>query len=115
LAEAVAGAFLAMAPVIFVAELTDKDAMLILSLATTRKPLTVFAAGSIAFAVTTALFVTFGNLLRGLLPVVWIQVSGGVVMLAYGAYQTRGLFGGALVEEEEKELEAQSGRRAGPP
>ena len=69
---------------IFVAELTDKDALLLLSLATRVKPWVVFAAGSVAFTITSAIIVTVGYFLVSFLPVSLISVAGGVVMIAYG-------------------------------
>lgn len=72
-----------MAP-IFVAELTDKDALLLLSLATRVKPWVVFAAGSVAFTITSAIIVTVGYFLVSFLPVSLISLAGGLVMIAYG-------------------------------
>ena len=61
---------------IFVAELTDKDALLLLSLATRVKPWVVFAAGSVAFTITSAIIVTVGYFLVSFLPVSLISVVG---------------------------------------
>jgi len=74
-----------MAP-IFVAELTDKDALLLLSLATRVKPWVVFAAGSVAFTITSAIIVTVGYFLVSFLPVSLISLAGGLVMIAYGTW-----------------------------
>ncbi|HYB66983.1 MAG TPA: TMEM165/GDT1 family protein [Candidatus Acidoferrales bacterium] len=82
---------------IFVAELTDKDALLLLSLATRLKPWIVFAAGSVAFTVTSAIIVTVGYFLVSFLPVSLISVAGGLVMIAYGTWS----FFEANKEEEE--------------
>jgi putative Ca2+/H+ antiporter (TMEM165/GDT1 family) len=71
---------------IFVAELTDKDALLLLSLATRVKPWVVFAAGSVAFTITSAIIVTVGYFLVSFLPVSLISVAGGLVMIAYGTW-----------------------------
>jgi putative Ca2+/H+ antiporter (TMEM165/GDT1 family) len=71
---------------IFVAELTDKDALLLLSLATRVKPWVVFAAGSVAFTITSAIIVTVGYFLVSVLPVSLISVAGGLVMIAYGTW-----------------------------
>ena len=71
---------------IFVAELTDKDALLLLSLATRVKPWVVFAAGSVAFTITSAIIVTLGYFLVSFLPVSLISLAGGLVMIAYGTW-----------------------------
>jgi putative Ca2+/H+ antiporter (TMEM165/GDT1 family) len=71
---------------IFVAELTDKDALLLLSLATRIKPWVVFAAGSVAFTITSAIIVTVGYFLVSFLPVSLISLAGGAVMIAYGIW-----------------------------
>jgi putative Ca2+/H+ antiporter (TMEM165/GDT1 family) len=71
---------------IFVAELTDKDALLLLSLATKVKPWVVFAAGSVAFTITSAIIVTVGYFIVSFLPVSLISVAGGLVMIAYGTW-----------------------------
>jgi putative Ca2+/H+ antiporter (TMEM165/GDT1 family) len=71
---------------IFVAELTDKDALLLLSLATRVKPWVVFAAGSVAFTITSAIIVTLGYFLVSFFPVPLISLAGGLVMIAYGTW-----------------------------
>jgi putative Ca2+/H+ antiporter (TMEM165/GDT1 family) len=71
---------------IFVAELTDKDALLLLSLATRIRPWVVFAAGSIAFTITSAIIVTLGYFLVSLVPVPLISIAGGSVMIVYGIW-----------------------------
>jgi putative Ca2+/H+ antiporter (TMEM165/GDT1 family) len=80
---ALAGSFFAIFAAIFVAELTDKDALLLLSLATRMRPLLVFVAGSVAFTITTAVIVVVGSALVVYVPILWIKVAGGVIMLAY--------------------------------
>lgn len=50
---AVFEAFVTIAVTIFIVELTDKDALLLLSLATTKSARSVFAVGSIAFTLTS--------------------------------------------------------------
>ncbi|MCL5068759.1 MAG: TMEM165/GDT1 family protein, partial [Thaumarchaeota archaeon] len=45
---------------IFVAELADKDALLLLTLATRIRSWTAFAAGSVAFTITSAIIVSVG-------------------------------------------------------
>jgi putative Ca2+/H+ antiporter (TMEM165/GDT1 family) len=71
---------------IFVAELTDKDALLLLSLATRVEPWVVFAAGSVAFTITSAIIVTLGYFLVSFLPASLISLAGGLVMIAYGTW-----------------------------
>jgi putative Ca2+/H+ antiporter (TMEM165/GDT1 family) len=83
---------------IFVAELTDKDALLLLSLATRVKPWVVFAAGSVAFTITSTIIVTVGYFLVSFLPVSLISLAGGLVMIVYG---TSSFF---EVKKEDEEL-----------
>jgi len=71
---------------IFVAELTDKDALLLLTLATKTNAWLVFAAGSVAFTITSAIIVTVGYLLVSIVPVSLISIAGGVIMIGYGAW-----------------------------
>lgn len=76
-------AFFTIAVTIFVAELTDKDAVMMLTLATRTAPSYIFAAGSVAFAITTGIIVSVGSALVRVVPVSWIRVAGGVIMLGY--------------------------------
>jgi putative Ca2+/H+ antiporter (TMEM165/GDT1 family) len=69
---------------VFIAELTDKDALLILALATKIRPRIVFASGLVAFTITTAIIVSLGSFLISVLPVFWITLSGAVIMIGYG-------------------------------
>jgi len=88
-----------VASTMFIAELTDKDALLLLALATKSKQLLVFAAGATAFTITTTIIVTLGHFLVALFPVFWIKIAGGVIMISYGFY---GFFKvGERVEEKE--------------
>jgi putative Ca2+/H+ antiporter (TMEM165/GDT1 family) len=91
-------AFLTIASAIFVAELTDKDALLLLTLATKTKAWIVFAAGSVAFTMTSAIIVTVGYLLVSIIPVSLITIAGGVIMIAYAAW---GFFRAHNGEEKE--------------
>jgi len=79
-------ALAAIAATLFVAELTDKDALLILAYATRIKPTRVFLAGSVAFIFTTAVIVSFGSILIAIVPVLWVRLAGGAIMLGYGAF-----------------------------
>jgi putative Ca2+/H+ antiporter (TMEM165/GDT1 family) len=72
---------------IFVAELTDKDALFLLALATKTKASVVFAAGSVAFTITTAIIVLLGSLLITVVPVFAIKLAGGSIMLAYAVFE----------------------------
>ncbi|MGD0423165.1 MAG: TMEM165/GDT1 family protein [Candidatus Bathyarchaeia archaeon] len=73
-----------MTTAVFIAELTDKDALLILALATKIRPRIVFASGLVAFTITTAIIVSLGSFLISVLPVFWITLSGAVIMIGYG-------------------------------
>ena len=72
---------------LFVAELTDKDALFLLALATKTKASVVFASGAIAFTITTAIIVAVGSLLLTLVPVVAVKLAGGAIMLAYALWE----------------------------
>lgn len=78
---------------LFLAELTDKDAFLLLSAAAKGRAAVVFAAGASAFVFTSALFVTAGAVLVTLVPVFWVRVVGGLVMLGYGGWELSGAVG----------------------
>ena len=93
-----------VASAVFVAELTDKDALLILTLATRHRPWFVFAAASVTFTITTAIIAVAGYFLVNVFPVYWIKIVGGVIMICYGFW---GFLRGSekeLAEEEEKLL-----------
>ena len=96
----VTSALVLMASAIFVVELTDKDALLLLALATRTKQSLVFAAGVTAFTITTAIIVTIGHFLVSAFPVFWIKIAGGVIMIVYGLWE----FFKVSKEKEEKEL-----------
>jgi len=72
---------------IFVAELTDKDALFLLALATKTRASVVFVAGSVAFTITTAIIVVLGSLLIAVVPVTAIKLAGGSIMLAYAVLE----------------------------
>jgi putative Ca2+/H+ antiporter (TMEM165/GDT1 family) len=84
---ALLGPFATITFAIFIAELTDKDALLLLTLATRIKPLTAFASGSIAFTITSAIIVTVGFALLQFIPVFWIKIAGGAIMIGYAFFQ----------------------------
>jgi len=107
-----AGAFLTIIGTIFIAELTDKDALLLLSLGTKMKPLVVFAAGSTAFTITSAIIVLFGSVLVAYVPIFWVKVAGGVIMLAYAVVEyLRGLRVEENLVKKEERLTKNLGRR----
>ena len=82
-----AGGFLTIVVTIFVAELTDKDALLLLSLATRMRPLLVFAAGAVAFTISSAIIVLLGSFLVEYVPILWVKIAGGVIMIGYAALE----------------------------
>ena len=86
-----------MVVTIFIAELTDKDALLLLTLATRIRPRIAFAAGATAFTITTSIIVTVGYFLVRVVPVFWIRLAGGVIMIVFGIWQY------ASTNEEESE------------
>ena len=88
------GAFVTISSTLFVAELTDKDALLLLTLATRERAVTVFLAGATAFVATTTLFVSAGTLLITTIPLIWIKLFGGSFMLGYALWQLRWVVGG---------------------
>lgn len=71
---------------IFIAELTDKDALLLLALATKMKPWTAFAAGATAFTITSAIIVAIGYFLTQIVPIFWIRLAGGVFMVLFALW-----------------------------
>jgi putative Ca2+/H+ antiporter (TMEM165/GDT1 family) len=104
--------FLTIVSTIFVAELTDKDALLLLSLGTKMKPLLVFAAGSIAFTITSAVIVLLGSALVAYVPIFWVKIAGGVIMLGYATLEyVRGLRVEKSIETREARFIKGIGRR----
>ncbi len=95
---------------LFAAELTDKDAFLLIALSTKVRARVVFLAGATAFTITTAIIVAGGSVLVTLVPVYWVRLAGGVAMLTYGLWEARGLVGMKAVREEESQI-----RKAGSP
>lgn len=104
-------AFLTTVGTIFVAELTDKDALFLLALATRTRASVVFVAGSVAFTVSTAIIVLLGSLLITVVPVIAIKLAGGLIMLAYAVLEYyRFSSEERLVDEREERLLDKSGR-----
>ena len=108
MAEASIASFATIAATLFVAELTDKDALLLLAISTKVRARLAFAAGATAFAITTTIIIAAGSLIVAVVPVDWVRVAGGVVMLGYGLWEARGLIGEKEVEKEESRI-ARSG------
>lgn len=86
-AGGVSTALLTTVATIFVAELTDKDALFLLALATRTKPSLVFAAGSVAFTISTAVIVVVGSALIEVVPVYAIRLAGGTIMVGYAVFE----------------------------
>jgi putative Ca2+/H+ antiporter (TMEM165/GDT1 family) len=92
--------FFTVAGTIFVAELTDKDALLLLTLATRIRPLLAFLSGAVAFTITTTIIVTVGYFLVNVVPVFWIRLIGGFVMIGFAIWQYVSTREGEHEEEE---------------
>jgi putative Ca2+/H+ antiporter (TMEM165/GDT1 family) len=102
---AVLSALLTVGATMFVAELGDKDALFLLTLATKRRPLWVFAAGSLAFTLTAAIIVLVGSAIVSLVPVAWVKLAGGAIMVGYALWEySRGAREAEEVERREKGL-----------
>jgi putative Ca2+/H+ antiporter (TMEM165/GDT1 family) len=97
-------AFGTIAAALFVTELTDKDALLLLTVATRVRASIVFAAGAAAFIFDTAVIVLLGSLLLTVVPIFWVRIVGGAAMLAYGLWEARGLAGKGAVDREESRI-----------
>jgi putative Ca2+/H+ antiporter (TMEM165/GDT1 family) len=99
-------AFAGIATTLFTAELTDKDALLLLALASRMRGLRVFLAGATAFVLTTSIIVTVGAFAVTVIPILWIKLAGGAVMLAYAMWEARGVIGQRVIGEEAGRLES---------
>jgi putative Ca2+/H+ antiporter (TMEM165/GDT1 family) len=98
--------FAGIATTLFTAELTDKDALLLLALAARMRGLRVFLAGATAFVLTTSIIVTVGAFAITIIPILWIKVAGGTVMLAYAIWEARGIIGQKVIGEEAVRLKS---------
>jgi len=96
--------FATVAATIFAAELTDKDALLLIAISTKVRARLAFLAGATAFIFTTTIIVGAGSLIVAVVPVFWIRVTGGVVMIGYGLWEVRGLVGQGQVERQESRI-----------
>lgn len=101
--------FFTIVVTIFIAELTDKDALLLLTLATRIKLWIAFAAGATAFTITSAIIVTVGYFLVSIIPVFWIRLGGGIVMIGFGIWQYEST---REEEDEEKRLLEQTKKKS---
>jgi putative Ca2+/H+ antiporter (TMEM165/GDT1 family) len=104
LAGASLASFGVIAATLFVTELTDKDSLLLIAVSTRVRTRVAFLAGGTAFVITTTLIVTLGSLLVEAVPVYWIRLAGGIIMIAYGFWEARGLIGKGAVESEESRI-----------
>lgn len=84
--------------------MTDKDALLLFTLATRFKSWVVFAAGSVAFTITSAVIVTVGRFLINYIPVSWVSLAGGTIMICYGVW------GFSRPNQDEKEASGVEGK-----
>jgi putative Ca2+/H+ antiporter (TMEM165/GDT1 family) len=96
--------FVTIAATLFVAELTDKDALLLIAVSTKVRARLAFGAGATAFAITTTIIVGAGSLIVAVVPVEWIRLAGGFVMIGYGLWEARGLVGRRAVDREESRI-----------
>jgi Ca2+/H+ antiporter, TMEM165/GDT1 family len=108
---AVLPALLTTIGTLFLAELTDKDALFLLALATKTKASVVFASGAIAFTISTAIIVAVGSVLLALVPVIAVKLAGGAIMLAYALWELRrSSTKGQEMDERERKLLENRGR-----
>ncbi len=97
--------FAAIAAALFVTELTDKDALLLIAVSTRVKGRVAFLAGATAFTFTTTVIVALGSVIVTFVPVSWVRTAGGVVMIGYGVWEARGLVGKEAVNQEESRIQ----------
>jgi hypothetical protein len=102
-------AFATIASALFVTELTDKDALLLLTLAAKACAVVVFLAGATAFIITTTIFVTVGTLIGAVVPILWVRLVGGGFMIGYGLWEARCIVSLGSPKKEGRRLERQSG------
>ena len=112
MAASLLSSFAPIAAAFFVTELTDKDALLILGVSSGGRPMLTFIAGVAAFTLTTGLFVSVGSVLILYVPVPWVRLTGGGIMLGYGAWKALGLVGAKVAETEGSKLDKQKSAAA---
>ena len=105
MADISAASFAAVAIALFITELTDKDSLLLIAVSTKVRARVAFVAGATAFLLTTTIIVSIGSLIVTVVPVSWVRLAGGLVMIAYGAWEAKGLLGQSAVESEESRIE----------
>lgn len=105
MADFTLASFATIAGAIFVAELADKDAFLLIAVSMKTRALLAFLAGVVAFTVNTTILVTLGSVLVAVVPVYWVRLAGGLVMIGYGLWEARELVGMGEVEKQEKKVE----------
>jgi len=74
---------------VFLAELGDKTQLAILTMATDRKPLSVFLGASLALLTSTGIAVALGALAKGFLPkgaLRWVRYAAGALFIGFGAW-----------------------------
>lgn len=96
--------FLTILVTMFVVELTDKDALLLLALATRINPWIVFASGALAFTITTTIIVSVGYVLLQFVPVWVIRAAGGIIMIGFAIWSYLN------EQHEEREVEKEGER-----
>jgi Ca2+/H+ antiporter, TMEM165/GDT1 family len=104
LADISLASFVLIAGTLFITELTDKDSLLLIAVSTRVRARIAFFAGATAFIITTTIIVTLGSLLIEVVPVEWVRIAGGIVMIGYGLWEARGLVGQRAVESEESRI-----------
>lgn len=105
-------AFSTIVGTLLLAELTDKDALLLLTLATRMRPLLVFAAGAVAFTTTSAIIVLLGSAIAHYVPIAWVKLAGGAIMLGYALFEfLRGVRVKEDLEKGEESLFRHFGRK----
>ncbi len=72
-----------------------------LTLATKIKSKIAFAAGATAFTITSAIIVSVGSVLIAFLPVYWIKIVGGIIMIGFAVWEF------FEISTEEKKIEIQ--------
>jgi len=76
------------------------------------RPFFVFAAGAVAFTVTSAIIVFLGSVLVEFVPISLVKLAGGVIMLGYALLEyLRGRNIEEAVEVREEELIRHFGRK----
>ncbi len=76
---------------IFLAEIGDKTQLLIPGLTMeSRHPFMVFIGAGLALLTTTAIAVFAGRLLKGMIPLQYFRIVGGIVFILFGIFMLTG-------------------------